>query len=788
MDNWTPEGGWNSDNSNNNSGWNPDNSQGNNWNQNNNTQNWGNENNSGWVPDNNPPEWQQNVNQNGFNYGQNSPQWQPNNQVNNGGMYNQNAPVWPQNQSMGQFNQPVNSVKGKKVKKPKKPKKRRGCLFSIFRFFFILFLIIAVIVGICAFVNHSKTQKEYKLISDNIPIMSADTLFENNIEVWKTEASDIDGLTKYEKYQKGLSLEDDSDTDGDGLSDKEELEVYKTDPLKISSSGDAVPDGVKVENNLDLSKKYSNKDMKDLNVNAFWKYDNISVKNTDSENALMNIYEQSDYTVNGITPVRNYAVHSYTGKIEFDFSKDIEGLSSYLIIKEDSSIDKNYEELKDSKGKVSVKLNGDYCVVSLIDTSNISFDFFSSVDSLETSGGDAYLIISPISYITGKYHCYMWESSLFKSDSTTRSDVVASYLSSSLGAGVELNHFYVNPIELGVVEKVFGYVLGGSLYKNMLSEQGMEVSNEDVSLFTKAMQIFMVGFHLDGGNWGEVFVNPETEEELKEKPSKYMSTFNVAKDALPFANLSTYLSPGGNCAGFSWITSRVFNSNSIKSEGNFVHDEMGKLDYDINNSDFDTFFDKYLYDYKSRTYWDDKYGNLKSIKYENYEGTDGDFIKFLGYSLYYSNSHTTPRPCFYNSEYKWSDFEKVKNYFAGGDRVCSVSMSSGGSGHSILCYGLEQDKDNPNIWYLYVYDNNFPNHLINGKYRVNNKLKVTRIEHLFGEDTFEWDYYPSPDICPNYRYSSKFVPISFESGTEFGATALQLHALCLYDENLNELY
>ena len=56
-----------------------------------------------------------------------------------------------------------------------------------------------------------------------------------------------------------------------------------------------------------------------------------------------------------------------------------------------------------------------------------------------------------------------------------------------------MNHFYVNPVEVEIISKIFDSILGGTMYKSMLSEQGVEVSDEDVSMFTKALQIFVIG-------------------------------------------------------------------------------------------------------------------------------------------------------------------------------------------------------------------------------------------------------------------------------------------------------
>lgn len=49
------------------------------------------------------------------------------------------------------------------------------------------------------------------------------------------------------------------DKDNDGLSDEEEIDVYHTDPNKISTSGDLYSDYYKVKNALDVNKQYEQK-------------------------------------------------------------------------------------------------------------------------------------------------------------------------------------------------------------------------------------------------------------------------------------------------------------------------------------------------------------------------------------------------------------------------------------------------------------------------------------------------------------------------------------------------
>jgi len=56
---------------------------------------------------------------------------------------------------------------------------------------------------------------------------------------------DHDGLTNLREYQLGTDLRR-ADTDGDGLTDGQEVLIYHTNPLVADSDGDSIPDGLEV--------------------------------------------------------------------------------------------------------------------------------------------------------------------------------------------------------------------------------------------------------------------------------------------------------------------------------------------------------------------------------------------------------------------------------------------------------------------------------------------------------------------------------------------------------------
>jgi hypothetical protein len=64
------------------------------------------------------------------------------------------------------------------------------------------------------------------------------------------EDPDHDGLTNLEEFQHGTDPHN-PDTDGDGLSDGDEVHIYHTNPLLADTDGDGIPDGVEIQTGSD---------------------------------------------------------------------------------------------------------------------------------------------------------------------------------------------------------------------------------------------------------------------------------------------------------------------------------------------------------------------------------------------------------------------------------------------------------------------------------------------------------------------------------------------------------
>jgi len=132
--------------------------------------------------------------------------------------------------------------------------------------YLLILSIVGVIICLFLFRNPNKDDKSnaiFDMISSDEETGYFMKDFFNEEEYYeelKNQPSDIEGMTKYDKYVMGLSTSDGADSDLDGLTDKEEIEIHGSDPTLPSTSGDLYTDGYKIENGMDIHKYYEYED------------------------------------------------------------------------------------------------------------------------------------------------------------------------------------------------------------------------------------------------------------------------------------------------------------------------------------------------------------------------------------------------------------------------------------------------------------------------------------------------------------------------------------------------
>ncbi len=133
----------------------------------------------------------------------------------------------------------------------------------------------------------------------------------------KEEDYDDDGLTNEEEVALGTHPYAE-DSDSDGLSDYDEAKIHNTDPLKYSTSGDDISDFVKIKKDLDINKKYSQKDIdiKDKEINSY-----ITLKPDNVESEVLGEFESFSRDSNIDSIGNKFTVYDFEGKIEYKLDK-----------------------------------------------------------------------------------------------------------------------------------------------------------------------------------------------------------------------------------------------------------------------------------------------------------------------------------------------------------------------------------------------------------------------------------------------------------------------------------
>lgn len=110
------------------------------------------------------------------------------------------------------------------------------------KIFIIIVILLAIVIGVSAFLRRDKKAEEIPTGEQPEAVQKIEFRAHP-----KPDDLDFDGLTNEEEEALGTSSTE-FDTDGDGLSDYDEIHVWKTDPLNPDTDGDGFSDGWEVMN------------------------------------------------------------------------------------------------------------------------------------------------------------------------------------------------------------------------------------------------------------------------------------------------------------------------------------------------------------------------------------------------------------------------------------------------------------------------------------------------------------------------------------------------------------
>ena len=187
---------------------------------------------------------------------------------------------------------------------------------------------------------------------------------------------------------------------------------------------------------------------------------------------------------------------------------------------------------------------------------------------------------------------------------------------------------------------------------------------------------------------------------------------------------------------------------------------MGAFSYDISGQeDNQTLMDYGLNDYMNYLWLPfTKGGKKQVVSQEYYFGQLNDsqrsFVDMV--NLYWRMTNEAGQSDIFavngrNTGYDYSMIENIKTSLRNG-QILILGYSVGGeieSGHSVNIIGYRDHTNDetitdPDITYLYVYDNNYIYNAEFEKYQANNVITITKVESPYYKNgTFSWEYKPS---------------------------------------------
>lgn len=591
----------------------------------------------------------------------------------------------------------------------------------------------------------------------------------------KNEESDISGMTKYDKYEMGLMTTEGSDTDHDGLSDKEEIEIYGSDPLKSSTAGDLYTDGYKVAHDMELNTyydyedkiKFKNNECPEVGLTATTPLDLNAVVEDQTDR-----YSLDEFGIYDIH--KGYFLYNYGGNITIDISNIING--------------------KVEKSDLNVYVvNGSFVVPDLMEPEKVKFSLEHKVISVDydfVNGSEYYV------YVTGK--------------ESLKSKVVYALNKSKIKANAELQIekgnqgtgkvlIYGSPM----LEQWFG--ITGHIYyceddKDTILENAIAFNNDKVlcseisasdekkviaveksdleAKITVFKNSILSNFMWDGkskGHWYYFFFIAYEYSEDNGTDDGYQATdvddayngdktdrthynnyhteFDPYVDELPFQNFGSAYSAGGNCAGITHLTSYLFNNSTFPTSGSYddIEWNIGK---DAANK---TLTDRGLFDYKSYSFVDDNSDkNSNYLNDEYLSAGEMEFVKMIGATWNEANDvvDMDQYVCENGQTIDYSIVDKITGYLDQGKIVEAWMYMRSGYAHAIILYDYYYN-DAGEILFR-VYDSNIPQNDINGVELNCDGACYLQCKKLIGADgteTFSYLYYPISGM-PKYIATS----------------------------------
>ena len=581
------------------------------------------------------------------------------------------------------------------------------------------------------------------------------------------QPSDIEGWSNGDKFRAHLNPQDGSDTDGDGLTDKEEIEVYNSDPTKTSTAGDLYKDGYKVENGMD--------------INTFYEMENVTFDHNECKEVDLTATEVSDLfahvsemdapDIDGYTVYKAYDVYCYNNELTIDVSdivesNDISAKDVTVLVAHWYGGDCETPKTKADGNNITVKYTFEgekrYTVMvarkdGIFSPSKPSYKMSFNSDDGDIQDDANFLYAHVFSFrnlfMDAKPHLYYVPTGDRNKDLNT-----VRYLMAISRKVTDGYHTDIMDTDIKEISEVKMKALKGALSQFSafeLTPQQPKVGPKHL-LFVYNTQVI-----LDADMY-------KAEIGKVESVASSNTGFNIAEDALRFPNFGSKYSAGGNCAGIAYYTAKLYNTGSWNTNGAYVSGRYDgtteSLSWDITaDSQNTTLLDKGLGDFKSASF-------VKDHKDENglltgLTAGEDEFVKMIGANWAQTNDTMAPEDKLYlindtTGVYDWNMIKAMEQKLDNKQILILGMANSDGNGHAVNIVDY-RTADNGDTVYFTLYDNMFPLNQRKGQ-PVNNVLMVKRTSYADGiTDSFMYEYKPYSDC--KYIYSSEICAKGYKA-------------------------
>jgi hypothetical protein len=194
--------------------------------------------------------------------------------------------------------------------------------------------------------------------------------------------------------------------------------------------------------------------------------------------------------------------------------------------------------------------------------------------------------------------------------------------------------------------------------------------------------------------------------------------FNVSVNGFNFSNLSTTVSKGGVCAGFAYMSRQAFNNWTVEREsGAYSFLKYSTPGYNAGDALYNCIFNGEPGTYPAKSIplkakGDDVYDEYDdgfTLNASELGQPDSSVVDLLNYYWLYDNGERikAEQGMAKNYNYEFSVIDEINAEFKAG-RVVEVGVFGDVGGHAVVAYKLRQDKADPNLLYMSIYDSNFP--------------------------------------------------------------------------------